>query len=45
MSSAAVLFVLAEMLDNPPARPGDPGLIVAFGPGLSGEIVLARWEA
>jgi alkylresorcinol/alkylpyrone synthase len=45
MSSAAVLFVLAEMLANPPARPGDAGIIVAFGPGLSGEIVLARWEA
>lgn len=44
MSSAAVLFVLAEMLDNPPARPGEPGIIVAFGPGVSGEIVLARWE-
>lgn len=45
MSSAAVLFVLAEMLENPPAGPGDPGIIVAFGPGLSGEIVLAQWEA
>jgi len=45
MSSATVLFVLAEMLDHPPAQPGDPGIIVAFGPGLSGEIVLARWEA
>jgi alkylresorcinol/alkylpyrone synthase len=45
MSSAAVLFVLAEMLENPPAQPGDPGIIVAFGPGISGEIVLARWEA
>jgi alkylresorcinol/alkylpyrone synthase len=45
MSSAAVLFVLAEMLENPPAQPGDPGIIVAFGPGISGEVVLARWEA
>lgn len=45
MSSAAVLFVLAEMLANPPAQPGDPGIIVAFGPGITGEIVLARWEA
>jgi alkylresorcinol/alkylpyrone synthase len=45
MSSAAVLFVLAEMLENEPARPGDPGIIVAFGPGISGEILLARWEA
>jgi alkylresorcinol/alkylpyrone synthase len=44
MSSAAVLFVLAEMLENPPAQPGEPGIIVAFGPGISGEIVLARWE-
>jgi alkylresorcinol/alkylpyrone synthase len=45
MSSAAVLFVLAEMLRNAPAQPGDHGVIVAFGPGISGEIVLARWEA
>jgi alkylresorcinol/alkylpyrone synthase len=45
MSSAAVLFVLAQMLEDEPARPGDPGIIVAFGPGISGEILLARWEA
>jgi alkylresorcinol/alkylpyrone synthase len=44
MSSAAVLFVLERMLREPPARPGDLGVIVAFGPGISGEIVLARWE-
>jgi len=44
-SSAAILFVLAEMMQNPPAEPGDLGLIMAFGPGLSGEIILARWEA
>ena len=43
-SSAAVLFVLDEMLRNPTAEPGELGLIMAFGPGLSGEIVLARWE-
>jgi alkylresorcinol/alkylpyrone synthase len=45
MSSAAILFVLAQMLEDPPAQPGDPGIIVAFGPGISGEVVLARWEA
>jgi alkylresorcinol/alkylpyrone synthase len=45
MSSATVLFVLAEMMRNPTARPGEVGVIVAFGPGLSGEIVLARWES
>jgi len=45
MSSAAVLYVVAEMLENPPAQSGDLGLIVAFGPGVTGELVLARWEA
>ena len=45
MSSAAVLFVLAQMLENPPAEPGGLGIIVAFGPGITGEVVLARWEA
>jgi alkylresorcinol/alkylpyrone synthase len=44
-SSAAILFVLAEMMEHPPAEPGDMGLIMAFGPGVSGEIILARWEA
>jgi predicted naringenin-chalcone synthase len=44
MSSAAVLFVLAEMMKNSRLRHGDAGIIVAFGPGLTGEIVLARWE-
>lgn len=44
MSSASVLFVLDEMLRNSPPRPGELGAIVAFGPGVSGEIVLARWE-
>ena len=44
-SSSSVLFVLAEMMRHPPAEPGDLGLIMAFGPGVSGEIILARWEA
>jgi alkylresorcinol/alkylpyrone synthase len=43
MSSATVLFVLAEMLQDPPANAGDLGVIAAFGPGISGELVLARW--
>ena len=45
MSSAAVLFVLADLLENALVQPGDLGIIVAFGPGISGEVVLARWEA
>jgi alkylresorcinol/alkylpyrone synthase len=44
-SSSSILFVLAEMMQHPPAEPGDLGLIMAFGPGVSGEIILARWEA
>ncbi len=44
-SSSSILFVLSEMMQNPPADPGDLGLIMAFGPGVSGEIILARWEA
>ena len=44
-SSAAVLFVLDEMMRHPTAEPGELGLIMAFGPGVSGEILLARWEA
>ena len=43
MSSASVLFVLAELMRSPP-RAGELGVIIAFGPGVSGEIVLARWE-
>lgn len=44
-SSAAVLFVLDEMMRHPTAEPGELGLILAFGPGISGEILLASWEA
>lgn len=44
-SSSSILFVLAEMMQHSPAEPGDLGLIMAFGPGVSGEIILARWEA
>ena len=43
-SSSSILLVLAEMMQNPPAEPGELGLIMAFGPGVSGEIILARWE-
>lgn len=45
MSSATVLFVLSEMLKNPPAEAADLGIIAAFGPGITGELVLARWDA
>jgi alkylresorcinol/alkylpyrone synthase len=44
MSSATVLFVLSEMLQNPRTEAGGLGIIAAFGPGISGELVLARWD-
>lgn len=43
MSSATVLFVLEEMMRTARPETGDLGTIVAFGPGVSGEIVLAKW--
>lgn len=43
MSSASVLFVLDEMMRNARPPTDELGAIVAFGPGVSGELVLARW--
>ena len=44
LSSAAVLFVLDRFLTTESARPGDLGLLLAFGPGFSVEALLLRWE-
>lgn len=41
LSSASVLHVLASVLDHP-APPGSPGLLMAFGPGVSIDMVLLR---
>ena len=43
LSSASVLFVLADLLDAGVARPGDDGLVLAMGPGFCAELVLLRW--
>ncbi|WP_437680034.1 type III polyketide synthase [Sorangium sp. So ce131] len=43
VSSASVLFVLRDFLDEPGARPGDYGVMMAFGPGFCSEIALLRW--
>jgi len=43
LSSASVLFVLADLLDAGEARPGDLGVMVAMGPGFCSEIVLLAW--
>jgi 3,5-dihydroxyphenylacetyl-CoA synthase len=43
MSSATVLFVLAEVLASGQPRPGDVGVMVALGPGFAAEGALLAW--
>lgn len=43
ISSAAVLFVLAETMERRTPRPGDLGLVVSMGPGFCTELVLLEW--
>ncbi len=43
LSSASVLFVLADLLSSGEAREGDLGLLIAMGPGFCSEMVLLRW--
>jgi alkylresorcinol/alkylpyrone synthase len=43
LSSAAVLFVLGELLDSGEASSGDHGLLMSMGPGFFSELVLLQW--
>jgi alkylresorcinol/alkylpyrone synthase len=43
LSSASVLFVLAETLEAREGQPGDFGLLMAMGPGFCSELVLLQW--
>lgn len=43
VSSASVLFVLRDFLEQPSARPGDHGVMMALGPGFCSEMALLRW--
>jgi alkylresorcinol/alkylpyrone synthase len=43
LSSASVLFVLADLLAAGEAQPGDRGLLLAMGPGFCSELVLLEW--
>lgn len=45
MSSPTVLFVLQDLLATGDPRPGDHAVMMAFGPGLTMEACLLRWEA
>lgn len=43
MSSATVLFVLDNIIRNGAPQPGDYGVLMAFGPGLTMESLLVQW--
>ncbi len=43
LSSASVLHVLRDTLDQRPPPPGSHGLVIAMGPGFCSELVLVRW--
>ncbi|HEY9855347.1 MAG TPA: type III polyketide synthase [Stenomitos sp.] len=45
MSSPTVLFVLADLLAHAAPQVGDHAVLMAFGPGLTMEACLLRWEA
>jgi alkylresorcinol/alkylpyrone synthase len=44
LSSASVLFVLHEWLARGKLAAGDYGLLAAFGPGFTAEMLLAQWS-
>jgi alkylresorcinol/alkylpyrone synthase len=43
LSSASVLHVLADTITHRRPAPGQPGLLLAMGPGFCAELVLLRW--
>jgi predicted naringenin-chalcone synthase len=44
MSSPTILFVLDEIMQTRQPEPGDYGVLMAFGPGLTMEAALLYWE-
>jgi alkylresorcinol/alkylpyrone synthase len=43
LSSATILFILQEWLENRPLKSGEYALAAAFGPGFSAEFLLLQW--
>ncbi len=43
LSSAAVLFILGDLLASGVAKSGDYGVLAAMGPGFSSELLLLKW--
>ena len=44
LSSASILVVLKNTFERYAPKPGQRGLLTAFGPGFSAEMVLGRWR-
>lgn len=42
MSSATVIYVLEQIMDNQPKK-GEKGLMLSFGPGFSAQRILLEW--
>lgn len=43
LSSASVLFILQEWMTRREVAPGSYGLLMAFGPGFTAEMMLLQW--
>ena len=43
LSSAAVLFMLSDLISSGCPSPGDSGLVLALGPGFAAEMLLLSW--
>jgi len=43
LSSATILFILHARLTTGQMAPGAYGLVAAFGPGFSAELLLLQW--
>jgi alkylresorcinol/alkylpyrone synthase len=44
VSSATVFFVMREFLKRRTPAAGERGLLAAFGPGFSSEMLLLEWN-
>ena len=44
LSSASVMFILDELLEDRRPQPGDYGMIIGMGPGFSVELVLSNGD-
>ena len=43
LSSASVLFILQEWMSKREMASGSYGLLMAFGPGFTAEMILLQW--